>query len=411
MVKAHMAGSGRNAPHPIMNVSESHNDGPFSLVVGGPFHSLMQRAGLTGPDRLPTWRGALIVAFAAWLLPALLASVQALTSGEHSGLDFFSDWTAHTRYLIAVAEMLATERYADCRLLMLASHFHEAGLLPEESQAAFRAALERADRRSASPLAEALILVLALIGAAATTDLAVDLAARNWMGQEVSGDVVLSWAGWAARMWSTPLFLFLVLRWLWRFGVWAALLYRIARMPLRLTPLHPDRSAGLGFLAIYPSIFNGFIFAQSCVVASAMVQDIGLEHRSGEIVWLAIGVWLALCLALLLGPLLVFMRPLYQLRERSLIEYGRLASHHHLAFQRKWVSGEREGSELLGSPDASSAADLNGAIETLRQLRFVPVDLPALISLVVAAGLPMLVVVNTQIPFSDMIKWFLGSFV
>jgi hypothetical protein len=283
--------------------------------------------------------------------------------------------------------------------------------MPEESLPAFRAALERADRLSASRLAEVMILVLALVGAGATTDVAVDLAGTGWAGREVAGDVVLSWAGWAARLWSTPLFLFLVLRWLWRFGVWTALLYRVARMPLQLTPLHPDRSAGLGFLAIYPSIFTGFIFAQSCVVASAMVRDIGLEHRSGEIVWLAIGVWLVLCLALLLGPLLVFVQPLYRLRERSLIEYGRLASHHHLAFQRKWLSGERDGAELLGSPDVSSAADLNGTIEALQQLRFIPVDLPALISLVAAAGLPMLVVVNTQIPFDDVLKWFLGSFV
>jgi phosphate-selective porin OprO/OprP len=28
----------------------------FSLVSGGPFHSLISRLGLTGPDRLPTWR-------------------------------------------------------------------------------------------------------------------------------------------------------------------------------------------------------------------------------------------------------------------------------------------------------------------------------------------------------------------
>jgi len=394
-----------------VTVSESLSEGAFSLVVGGPFHMLMRRLGLTGPDHLPTWRGALIAALAVWLPPALLASVQALMSGGHSGLDFFGDWMAHSRYLIAVALMVATERYADGRLLMLARHFRGANILREASLPKFRAAMERADRRSSSRLAEAVMLVLALVGAAATTDIAVDLAGRSWAGQEVSGSVSLSLAGWAARLWSTPLYLFLVLRWLWRFGVWTGLLYRIARMPLQLTPLHPDRSAGLGFLAIYPSIFNGFIFAQSCVVASAMVRDIGLEHRSGEIVWLAIGFWLVLCLALLLGPLLVFVQPLYQLRERSLIEYGRLASHHHLAFQRKWVTGEHDGAELLGSPDVSSAADLNGAIETLRQLRLVPVDLPALISLVAAAGLPMLVVANTQIPFDDILKWFLGSFV
>ena len=85
---------------------------PFSLVIGGPFHGLIRRLRLTGPDRLPTGRGALIVALAAWLPPAFLALAQALASGDHSYLGFFGDWMAHTRYLIALATMVATERYA-----------------------------------------------------------------------------------------------------------------------------------------------------------------------------------------------------------------------------------------------------------------------------------------------------------
>lgn len=382
----------------------------FSLVIGGPFHALMRRLGLTGPDRLPTWRGALIVALATWVPPALLVVVQAFVSGDHADLSFVRDWMAHTRYLIAVPVMVATERYSDGRLLVLAHHFRSANLLTEGNLAGFRSVLQAADRRSASWLAEAAILVFALVAAGASIDLTVDLSGRSWEGREAAGGVVLSWAGWAARLWSTPLYLFLVLRWLWRFGVWTVLLYRIARMPLQLTPLHPDRSAGLGFLTIYPSIFFGFVFAQGCVVASAMVRDIGIEHHSGEIVWVAIGVWLGLCLILVLGPLVVFARPLYELRERALIEYGRLASHHHLAFHRKWIAEGRDGAELLGSPEPSSGADLNATIEALKDLRLIPVDSQSVIALVIAAGLPMIAVVLTQIPVDDILKWFIGSF-
>ncbi|MCP4936332.1 MAG: hypothetical protein GY927_19535, partial [bacterium] len=47
-------------------------------------------------------------------------------------------------------------------------------------------------------------------------------------------------------------------------------------------PLHPDRSGGLGFLANFPGIFSGFLFALSCVVAAAMVKDLGLEEHAAQ---------------------------------------------------------------------------------------------------------------------------------
>lgn len=387
----------------------AHTAERFSLVVGGPFHALLSRWGLTGEDRLPTARAALGLALLVWLPPALAALLQSVLDPTYSGIGYLSDWTAHSRYLLAVTVMIATERYSDGRLLILVQHFRTASLLPDDSLPAFRSALAVADRRSASRLAEGVILALALVWSSLTTELSVDLAGASWEGAEVGGDVVFSWAGQVSRFWSTPLFLFLTLRWFWRFAVWTALLYRISRLPLQLGPLHPDRSAGLGFLAIYPSIFNGFIFALSCVVASAMVKEIGLEHPATEIVWLALGLWLVLCLALVLGPLLVFVRPLYATRERALIDYGRLASQHHLAFHRRWIREGRSGEELVGSADPSSLSDLNAGLDALQHLRLVPVDRPAILALAVSAGTPLLAVVMTQVPLGDLLKWLVGS--
>jgi hypothetical protein len=195
----------------------------------------------------------------------------------------------------------------------------------------------------------------------------------------------------------------------WWFLVWGVLLFRLSRLPLQLTPLHPDRAAGLGFLAIYPSIFSGFVFALSCVIASSMVKDLGLERHSAELVWFAIGGWLTFALILFLGPLLVFVAPLYATRERALLQYGRLASQHHLAFHQKWIGEARSGQDLMGSPDPSSASDLNASVQAVRDMRVVPVDAVAVIQLVVAAGIPMLAVVATQIPLEDLVKWLVGT--
>jgi len=218
--------------------------------VGGPFHTLLSRLGLTDGDRLPTARAALGLALLVWLPPALLALGQSLLDPTYSGLGYLSDWMAHSRYLIAVWVMIATERYADGRLFTLTRHFRTARLLPESGLSAFQSALAAADRRSASALAEGLILALALVWSSLTTELNVDLSGTSWEGVEAGGEAVFSWAGQVSRFWSTPLFLFLTLRWLWRFGVWTALLNSISRLPLQLAPLHPDRSTRLGFLAI-----------------------------------------------------------------------------------------------------------------------------------------------------------------
>jgi len=142
-----------------------------------------------------------------------------------------------------------------------------------------------------------------------------------------------------------------------------------------------------------------------------MVKEIGLEHPSANTIWLALGVWLALCLALVLGPLGVFVRPLYRVRERALIDYGRLASEHHLAFHRRWIDEGRSGEELVGSADPSSVSDLNASVEAVQRLRLLPVDRPAVLGLLVSAGAPLLAVVTTQIPIGDLLKWLLGTIV
>jgi hypothetical protein len=381
----------------------------FSLVAGGPFHSILRRVGWIGEDLLPTRGAAVGLAMIAWLPLIVLAIAQALADGRQVDWRIFSDATVYTRYLAAIWVMVATERHADGRLIQLALHFRGAGILSDEVEPAFTTALARADRRSGSALAEILVLAAALIWSSLTESYVVVLAGSTWEGSLVGDRVVLSWAGQVARFVSNPLFLFLVLRWAWRFGVWTTLLFRISRLPLQLAPLHPDRAAGLGFLAIYPSIFSGFIVALSAVVASAMLEEIGLTEYSTQTILFASAGWIAINLILFVGPLALFVRPLYEARERALLEYGRAASQHHLAFHRKWIEATRNGEDLLGSPDAASVADLNESMQPVLGMRVVPVDSAALVQVVAAAGLPLLAVVATQVPLAELVKWIVGA--
>ncbi|MGB5477395.1 MAG: hypothetical protein WBO53_10320, partial [Thermoanaerobaculia bacterium] len=81
----------------------------------------------------------------------------------------------------------------------------------------------------------------------------------------------------------------------------------------------------------------------------------------------------------------------------------------HHAFQGKWIGRATSGEELLGNPDVSSTADLNAGFEVVQKMRIVPVDGAAAIRLLIAAGLPMLAVVATEVPLAQLVKWVAGA--
>jgi hypothetical protein len=205
--------------------------------------------------------------------------------------------------------------------------------------------------------------------------------------------------------------MFLVLRWIWRFAVWALLLFKISRMRLRLVAYHPDRSGGLGFLSVYPTVFSGFIFALSCLVAAQLVSEIQGTGIAVEQLQLMVLAWIGFVFLIFAGPLTVFGHPLYKLREQAIFNLGRIASEHQLAFQQKWMESQASGGDLLGSADVSSAADLAPIASSPYSLRMFPITLSVLIQLALSAGLPMLAVIVTQMPLSEFLKRVVAAIV
>ncbi len=137
-------------------------------------------------------------------------------------------------------------------------------------------------------------------------------------------------------------------------------------------------------------------------------MELSLARHGPDTVWWALAAWIAVNLVLFIGPLLVFIPPLHVVREQALLDYGRLANQHHLAFHRRWIEEKRSGEDLLGSPDPSSVSDLNVSVQAVLALRVIPVDGSAVAQLVAAAGVPMLAVLATQMPLIELGKWIMG---
>lgn len=391
----------------MMTSEPAEGDFSFSLVQGGPFHRLLVCLGLTGPDRLPALRAVVALVVLAWLPLALLTIVQSVAQGRSISPDFFLDWTTYTRYGIAIGVMVATERYADGRLRLLLGNFARAGLIAENSLAAYREAVAKADRRSSSALAEGLLLFGAFVWTSTLSDYAISIAGATWQGTGVGGHIVLSWAGWYEILVSSTLYAFLVLRWLWRFLVWTTLLYAISRLDLRLMSHNPDRAAGLGFLTIFPSIFTGFTFAASCVVSSSILKEIAYKSHNPDQIWMAIAAWLVFCVMWFVGPLLVFVGPLSAAQEAALIEFGRFATRHHIALAERLANADSHDDDArrAAAPDISIASSLVSIIQAVRQQQLVPVESGSVKQVILAAGIPMIPVVLTLIPFLELVQW------
>ena len=384
------------------------NTNEFSLVKGGPFHALLMRLRLVGDDHLPTMTAAFVLAVIAWLPCALLSVADYLSSESTAALSFFRDYNAYIRNLLAISVMVITERAAHTRLTPIVTQFERAGLIDPASGQQYHDALERADKRSSSSIAELVILVTVMVIALFFASIDLELGGFQWDGQVVDGVAVYSWAGWWSHWVTKPLFQFLVLRWFWRFAVWGWLLFRISRLRLRLVAYHPDSSGGLGFLSVYPMVFTGFIFALSSVLGAELVSEFRQGVMSLEVQRALMIAWVAFVLLVFVGPLMVFLRPLHRLRERSIFRLGRIASEHQAAFKRKWLDQEVSGHELLGSADISSASDIVPIAAAPYSLRVLPVSIPMVIQLAGAAGVPMLVVVATQMPLKEFVGYLVG---
>jgi hypothetical protein len=382
---------------------------PFSLVMGGPFHSLLSSLRLVGKDGLPTLGAAIILVVICWLPSALFSVGDYYANDNAAATTFFSDYAAQIRNLVAIGLLVMTERVAQLRLAPVVDQFEEAHLIHAESAEDFQTALTTADDRTSSAITEITLVVIVILIAVFGARLDLEYGGLAWDGRLVDGRVEYSAAGWWSHWIGKPLFQFLVLRWLWRFSVWSWLLLRISRMHLRLLAYHPDRCGGVGFLSVYPMVFSGVIFALSCVVAAQLVLGVRSMELDPNLLQPMIAAWIVFVLVVFVGPLAAFIRPLYRLREKTIFELGRIASEHHEAFQQKWIESEMSGGDLLGSADVSSATDLDPIASAPYTIKIIPVTLPMMVNLAFFAGAPMLAVVATQVPLREFFGYVLGT--
>src|SRR5262249_41281430 len=118
-----------------------------------------------------------------------------------------------------------------------------------------------------------------------------------------AGEESLTLAGWWYAFVSLNLFRFVLFRWYFRLIVLYVFMWRVARLPLRLTPLHPDRSGGLGFLGNSVFAFTPLLLAHTTVLSGVFGSQIWHEGAKLPAFQLEIAGAVAFLMAVVLLPL------------------------------------------------------------------------------------------------------------
>jgi hypothetical protein len=199
-------------------------------------------------------------------------------------------------------------------------------------------------------------------------------------------------------------------RWYFRLFVWARFLWQSSRLELNLIPTHPDRAAGLGFLAMSSAAFAPLLLAHGAMFAGLMANPIFFAGAKLTDFKMVIIGGVAILLLVVLGPLLAFSPRLMRAKRTGLREYGILASRYVSEFDLKWVRGGATDDEpLVGSGDIQSLADLGNSFQVIREIKPFPFGKEAVIQLVVITVLPVLPLVLTMVPLEELITKLLGA--
>lgn len=362
----------------------------FSLVRGGPTYRATRALARHLPGvRLPGFVSILLVAVAFMPLLVLCGRDGTLHAGAVA-MPLLGDWVTMFRFFVAMPLLVLAVPGAEARLRAAIFQLFRSGIVAARDRARFGAVLDGARRARDSAFPELACLVLALLPV-----LARRIAPALVQGTHVTLD---SWrfAGEglsAAGQWSedvsAPLFRFVVLLWLWRFALWAWLLWRFSRLHMELRPSHPDQAGGIGFLGQAQVRFAGLAAAGGFVVSGYCIN---LMRYSGETLFdlrYLIAGYVAGSTLLLLAPLAVMAIPLARAKRHGLSKYGQLGQRVADDFDRQWRRGAAPS--MLDSPSPSALADYGGgAYANVAAMRLVPITRSSVFALLLAASAPFL---------------------
>lgn len=368
--------------------------GAFSLVRDDVLYRMQRRVGLIPANGLGVARRALFYSLLAWLPLVVWAVVHGRIAGP-DGESLFGHYAIHVRCLIGIPLLIFAEAIAHSVVPLCMSQFTRSGLVDEALAPRFREIIEGAAR-----LRDRLYPWVIIGGLVLAWTIAVSVAPnRDEIGWSEYGSAA-GFAKWWFLLISRPLFNVLLLAWLWRLLLTTIVLKRIARLPLRLVPTHPDRVGGLSFLNRVQFIFVPFSFAVSAVMAAAWAHEVMYHGVALPSLYPQMATLVIVLTLITLLPMFGFVPLLARTRKWALLDYGALLAEHGRKVDRRWIHGEpgQADDPLLDAPELGPVADTHAIYNAVAGMRGSLVDKRVLLATALPAALPMLVLASSQLP-------------
>jgi hypothetical protein len=345
-------------------------------------------------------RRAIFFALLTWLPIVVWAAVNQRLLVAETGEPLLAHFGIHVRCLVAIPLFILAEAMASQAISRIVTQFRVSGLISDQQLPAFKSALKDVARFRDSSMPW--VVVIGLVVA--------------WtLGSPVHADSdQMSWAlegkdfgfgGWWFLYVARPIFLVLLLGWLWRITLGIMLFYRLSRLELSLVPTHPDRNGGLGFVNKLPNGLFLVTLAVSSVLASGWMHDVVYHEQTLDSLKFPFVVFVILWSAIVLAPLLMFAPRIAGMKRKALLSYGALIGEHGRLVHQRWILGQPVTSDdLLGAPELGPVADTSAIYEAVKRVSAMPIDKSTVLMVVIPLVLPMLFVVAQQIPIAEVLR-------
>jgi hypothetical protein len=380
---------------------------PFSPIDDNEPLMRWQRAVHLAPSSgLGVGRRALILAVITWLPIALWALARGRFVTAPIGEPLLQHYGVHVRCLVAIPLFIIGEATLQKAALRYFPQFVSGGLVNDATRAAFESAISSARRWRDASLPWLFMIAFAL---------AVTFADRatkhpDEMSWAMDSNGALGFGGvWFAYV-VRPIFIALLLGWLWRIVLLAALFMRLAGLRLSFVPSHPDRAGGIGFLEGLPTAFAPVTFALSAMIASHWAHQIVYHGMTLASVRIPATVFVVLWSLLLFAPLVPLMPALWAAKRAALPSYAAMVAQQGRDVRRRWIDGTSKAEGALLEPDGIGViADAATMYDQVRAMRLIPIGKPSLFGILVPIAVPMLIVVSLKIPIKTLLLGLLKT--
>jgi hypothetical protein len=359
----------------------------------------LRRLHLVPADSLGARRRALFLAMLTWL-PIVAWAMLTGRASASSGESLIHHYGVHVRCLVVIPLLILAEPMLQHKLKSIMAKLAQTALSDPPMRDRFDAAGAGVVRlwRASPPW----VLVVGVAIAWSLVNRAHDY--EDAMSWAIDGSGGLGFGGWWFGYVVRPIFLVLLLGWMWRILLIIGWFWRVGQLDLALVPTHPDRAGGIAFVEKLPAAFALVTLALSAQLASRWAHEI-LHHAASLATFRQpVIVFVVLWTLLLLLPLFGLAPALNRVRKRSVTAYSELVGRQGRLVHRRWIEGAKVGDEpILDAPEIGPVADAAALYESVKKMRRVPIGKSSLVMVIVPLAIPLVLAAALQIPLKELL--------